>query len=91
MPWYKVWKQTRVGAWTELIIFSDANALLADTTYPPRRVSPQQLAPSPSVLNATLGDAGRLVDITGFGLLLTVLGKLYSATATAAGSATIVG
>jgi hypothetical protein len=32
-----------------------------------------------------------LIDITGFGLLLTVLGKLYSATATAAGSATIVG
>jgi len=32
-----------------------------------------------------------LIDITGFGLLLTVLGKLYSATAAAAGPATIVG
>ena len=86
MPWYKVWKQIRGGVWAELIIFSDANALLADTTYPPRRV-----APSPAVRNASLGAAGRLVDITGFGLLLTVLGKLYSATAAAAGPATIVG
>jgi hypothetical protein len=33
-----------------------------------------------------------LVDITGFALLLAVLGKLYAATAaTAAGPATIVG
>ena len=56
-----------------------------------RGVSPQQLAPSPAVRNASLGAAGRLVDITGFGLLLTVLGKLYSATAAAAGPATIVG
>lgn len=61
MPWYKVWKQIRGGVWAELIIFSDANALLADTTYPPRRVSPQQLASSPAVRNASLGDAGRLV------------------------------
>jgi hypothetical protein len=31
-----------------------------------------------------------LVDITGFGLLLAVLGKLYAATAAAAGPATTI-
>ena len=45
---------------------------------------------SPSFLTP-LGDVGRLVDITGFSLLLAVLGKLYAATAAALGSATIVG